>query len=90
MLQVAGLGVEGFEFFVPGAELGLEVLVTDGLARGDADVAAGIQRPTLGFDLGEGGGFAEASDIAVGQSDVGTLARNCAATRSGPRRGPRR
>jgi hypothetical protein len=67
LLQVAGLGVEGFEFFVPGAELGLEVLITDGLARGDADVAAGVEAPALGFDLGERGGLAEAGDVAVGK-----------------------
>ena len=44
-------------------ELFLEVLVADGFARGDTDVAAGVERPALGFDFFERGGFAEAGNI---------------------------
>ena len=51
LFQVAGLGVERFEFLVERFELLLEVLVAHVLARSHADVAARVERPSLRFDF---------------------------------------
>ena len=45
--------------------MGFEVDVIGG-AFGDADVATGVEAPALGFDVGEGGDFAEAGYVGVG------------------------
>ena len=66
-LKLPRFGVEDFEFLVKGFELFLEILVAEILALGDADVAAGIERPALGFDFLKGGGFAEAGSVDVGR-----------------------
>ena len=63
--QLTRLGVEGFEFLIQGFELLLEILVAHCLARSHAHVAAGVERPALGLDLLEGGGFTKAGDVAV-------------------------
>ena len=42
-----------------------EVLVAQRLARCHTHVAAGVQRPGLGFDFFEGGGFAEPWNVFV-------------------------
>ena len=63
--EFAGFVVEDFEFLVESFELFLEILIAEILALGDADVAAGIERPALGFDFLKGGGFAEAGDVPI-------------------------
>ena len=65
LLQFPRLGVQRFQFLVQGFELLLEVLVADLLARRDADVAAGVELPALGFDLGQRRRLAQAGDVAV-------------------------
>ena len=58
MFQLPRLSVQRFQFLVEGFKLFLEILVADVFARRDADVATGVERPALGFDFGERGGFA--------------------------------
>jgi hypothetical protein len=52
LLQLPRLGIQRFQFLVQGFKLYLEVLAADLLARRDAYVAAGVERPILGFNLG--------------------------------------
>ena len=54
-----------FEFLVQRFELFLEVLVAHVLARRDADVAAGVERPALRLDLLERRGLAQAGHVGV-------------------------
>src|SRR5712691_7586236 len=51
LFEVARPVVECFEFFVQRFELCLEILIANFLARCDANVAAGIERPALRLDL---------------------------------------
>jgi hypothetical protein len=59
------LRVKRFEFFVQLFELLLEVLVADGFAGCDADIATGVERPALGFDFLEGRGFTQSWNVFV-------------------------
>ena len=52
------MSIQHFQFLVERFQLFLEVLVADFFARGDADIATGVEAPALGFDFGKGGGFA--------------------------------
>ena len=61
-------GIEDFEFLVEGFEPFLEILVAEILALRDADVAAGIERPSLGFDFGEACRLTQPLDVAVVES----------------------
>ena len=65
LFKLARLRVQFFEFLVQRFELLFEVFVADGFAGSDADVAARIKRPALGFDLFQSGDFAETGNIPV-------------------------